>query len=634
MEKKGLSHTAYGGIKGEDYVPYVSTKEALPELTVVSIIVGCIFAIIFGAANTYLGLKLGMTVAAGIPAAILATSVFRRATGNRILEANMIQSMASMGESLAGGLIFIIPAIILLKQQLTLFTIVVTALLGGLLGIIFVVPVRKYLIVEEHGRLVYPEAMAASEVLVSGTAGGEGLKTMIAGLLAGTIFKFFGGAFKLWNEEPSWAIKGKDFNSSFSLSASAALMGVGYIVGIEIASYMLAGALVSWFALVPLIKFIAPNLSLALSPVKYIGAGAVAAGGLISIIKAMPTIVKSFKSAVSGISAKGGQKRTDIDVPITWVIAGAIVVFILTWLMPNLRGNIIASILIVICSFFFAIVSSRLVGLIGTSNNPISGMTIASLLVIASVLKATNHIGDGGMFIAIIAGTLVCVSAAIAGGAAQSLKTTYIMGGTPKRLEIGMYAAVAASSAAIGGIILMLDKVYTIGSEAIGAPQANMMTMIVKGIFDSQIPWVLVIVGVTFAVMCELMKIPVLPFALGLYLPMGLSTGVFVGGALRWLLDRKYKKDETNLKAKTETGTLLASGLIAGEAITGIVIALLALFKFDGPVGFGTKILTTVTGSPWTSALIVLILCAWFYNKVVSNKSNTKTSTVKPNAKA
>ena len=632
-EKKGLSHTAYGGIKGEDYIPYVSTKEALPELTGVSIIIGCLFAVIFGAANTYLGLKVGMTVAAGIPAAILATAVFKSAAGSRILEANMIQSMAAMGESLAGGLIFIIPAIILLKQPLSLFTIIITALLGGLLGILFVVPLRKYLMVEEHGRLIYPEAMAASEVLVNGTAGGTGLKTMMAGLLAGSIFKVLSGAFKLWNEDPSWKIKTESYNSSLGLSAYASLMGVGYIVGIEIASYMLAGALVSWFALVPLINYVGPDLKLAFSPVKYIGAGAVAAGGLISIIKAMPTIIKSFKSAMSGISGKGGQKRTDIDVPMTWVIGGAILVFVLSWIMPNLKGNIIASILIVICAFFFAVVSARLVGLIGTSNNPISGMTIASLLVITAALKATNHVGDTGMFVAIIAGTIVCVTAAIAGGTAQSLKTTYIMGGTPKRLEIGMYLAVAASSAAIGGIILMLDKAYVMGSEAISAPQANMMTMIVKGIMDSQLPWIFVIVGVMFAVMCELMKIPVLPFALGLYLPMGLSTGVFVGGVLRWLLDNKYKKDEAVLKEKAETGTLLASGLIAGEAIMGILIAVLAVLQIDGKVAFGTKVLTSITGSPWTAALAFLILCVWFYSKVTNSKT-AKVTTGKSNVKA
>ncbi|MFL0248618.1 OPT family oligopeptide transporter [Candidatus Clostridium stratigraminis] len=651
-EKKGLSQTAFGGIKGEDYVPYVSVKEALPELTTISIIVGCLFAMIFGAANTYLGLKVGMTVAAGIPAAVLATAVFKSAAQNRILEANMIQSMAAMGESLAGGLIFIIPAIILLNQQLTLTTIIIVALLGGLLGVIFVVPLRKYLMVEEHGRLIYPEAMAASEVLVNGSTGGAGLKVMMNGLLIGGLFKLLSGGFKLWNEDPEWAIKAKGigYETSFGISAYASLVGVGYIVGIEIASYMFAGAIVSWFALIPLIKYIGAGLPAALFPsaeiitkmapaaiaknyVKYIGAGAVAAGGLISIIKAMPTIVKSFKSAMSGMSGKAGQKRTDMDIPMTWVIAGAILVFVLAWIIPTFNGNILWSLIVVICAFFFSVVSARLVGLIGTSNNPISGMTIASLLVITGILKATNHVGNGGMIAAIIGGTVVCVAAAVAGGSAQSLKTTYVMGGTPKRLEIGMYIAVALSSAVIGAVILMLNSAYGIGGDTIAAPQANMMAMIVNGIMDAKLPWIFVIIGLTLGVMCEFMKIPVLPFALGLYLPIGLSAGVLVGGILRWLIDSKFKKDNEVLKEQTEKGTLLASGLIAGEAIMGILIALLAVLQIDGKVGFGTKIVPAITGSPWLSAIMLLVLCIWFYNST-AKVDNKKSTGAKANIKA
>ncbi|MFL0270214.1 OPT family oligopeptide transporter [Candidatus Clostridium radicumherbarum] len=650
-EKKGLSQTAFGGIKGEDYVPYVSVKEALPELTTISIIVGCLFAMIFGAANTYLGLKVGMTVAAGIPAAVLATAVFKSAAQNRILEANMIQSMAAMGESLAGGLIFIIPAIILLNQQLTLTTIIIVALLGGLLGVIFVVPLRKYLMVEEHGKLIYPEAMAASEVLVNGSTGGAGLKVMMNGLLIGGLFKLLSGGFKLWNEDPEWAIKAKGigYETSFGISAYASLVGVGYIVGIEIASYMFAGAIVSWFALIPLIKYIGAGLPAALFPsakiitemapaaiaknyVKYIGAGAVAAGGLISIIKAMPTIIKSFKSAMSGMSGKAGQKRTDMDIPMTWVIAGAILVFVLAWVIPTFNGNILWSLIVVICAFFFSVVSARLVGLIGTSNNPISGMTIASLLVITGILKATNHVGNAGMIAAIIGGTVVCVAAAVAGGSAQSLKTTYVMGGTPKRLEIGMYIAVALSSAVIGAVILMLNSAYGIGGDAIAAPQANMMAMIVNGIMDAKLPWIFVIIGLTLGVMCEVMKIPVLPFALGLYLPIGLSAGVLVGGILRWLIDSKFKKDNEVLKEQTEKGTLLASGLIAGEAIMGILIAVLAMLQIDGPVGFGAKIVPALTGSPWLSAIMLLVLCIWFYNstaKVDNKKVTTKKTDIK-----
>jgi putative OPT family oligopeptide transporter len=647
-EKKGLSHTAYGGIKGEDYIPYVSTKEALPELTGVSIVVGCIFAIIFGAANTYLGLKVGMTIAAGIPAAILATAVFKNASKNKILEANMIQSMAAMGESLAGGLIFTIPAILLLKMDLTIFTIVIVALLGGLLGILFVVPLRKYLIVEEHGKLIYPEAMATSEVLVTGTEGGKGLRVMMTGVVIGGLFKLFSGGFKFWSEEPEWAIKG--LNTNFGVSAYASLVGVGFIVGLEIATYMFAGAVVAWFGLIPLIKFFGDHIADPIFPstvkiaemgagqiwskyVRYIGAGAVAAGGFISIVKAMPTIVRSFKSAMSGISAKGGQKRTDVDVPMTWVVAGALFVFVIAWLFPMLKGSVVSGILILICAFFFAVVSARLVGLIGTSNNPISGMTIATLLVVTGILKATGKTGNEGMFAAIVAGGIVCVAIAIAGGSAQSLKATYVMGGTPKKLEIGMYIAVALSSVVIGYLIIMLNQAYTLGGEQFGAPQATLMSMVVQGIMDNQIPWALVVVGVGFGVMCELMKIPVLPFALGLYLPIGLSSGVLAGGIIRWLVEKKFKKDENTLKVQVEKGVLLSSGLIAGEAIIGILLAGLAIIEKDTLIAFGTKIVTNERVSAWIAAVMLIILCIWVYNSSIKG-GKAQTNNTKPNMKA
>lgn len=629
MENKGLSYTAYGGVAGEDYVPFVPINKAMPEMTWVSILMGVLFAIIFGAANTYLGLKVGMTIAAGIPAAILATGIlkgiFRR---NNILEANMIQAMSSMGESLAGGLIFVIPAVILIGKPLTLMTIIVVALLGGLIGILFVVPLRKYLVVEEHGRLVYPEGMAASEVLVTGSAGGTGLKTMLTGLSVGGVYKMLSGGFAFWLEEPSWTIKSFQ-GTIFGADIYASLVGVGFIVGLEISMYMFAGALVAWFGFIPLIKYIGSGLADPLFPstvkiaemdasaiwsnyIRYIGAGAVAAGGLISIVKAFPTIIKSFKAAIGGINVKGQmQNRTQIDTPMSWVLVSAILVFLLAWLLPMIKVGPIGSLCVIICSFFFAVVSARLVGIIGTSNNPISGMTIASLLFITAILKASGCIGDKGMLAALIAGAIVCVVAAIAGGAAQSLKTTYIIGGTPKKLEIGMFVAVVLSSAAVGAVILMLNKAYGIGTKTISAPQATMMSMVVKGIMNSQLPWIFVIIGVFIGIMCELLRVPVLPVALGLYLPIYLSTGVLIGGIIRALVDRKFKNNEAQRKIQTEKGVLLASGLVAGDALIGILIAAFAIFKVN--IGFGAKILPSITGSSWTATIIVILLSIWIY---------------------
>lgn len=638
-EKKGLSSTAYGDVEGKDYIPYVSAKEALPEITVVSIIFGCILAAIFGAANTYLGLKVGMTIAAGIPAAIISTSllkgIFRR---NNILEANMIQSMASMGESLAGGLIFVIPAVIVLGHTLKLTTIITVGIFGGLLGILFVIPLRKYLTVEEHGKLIYPEAMATAEVLVNSSAGGSGFKNMMTGLVGGGIYKFLSGALQLWTESPVWTIK--PFHGTiFGIDAMASLVGVGYIVGIQIAMYMFAGALVANFALVPLIKYFGANLTGAIFPstkiiaemtageisknyVKYIGAGAVAAGGLISIVKAMPTIIKSFKSALSGMKIKNTNSK-DQDLPITWVIFGSVLVFVLCWIMPKTVGTgWLGAILGILCSFFFAVVSARIVGLIGTSNNPISGMTIASLLFIAGILKATGRIDDSGMIAAIIAAAMVCVAAAIAGGSAQSLKTTFIVGGSPKKVQVGMFIAVIASCAVVGALILMLNRVYGIGSEQVQAPQANMMAMIVQGVMSGKLPWTLVISGMILAFMCELMGIPVLPFALGLYLPINLSSGVLLGGILRVLVEKKFKKNEAQLKAQNEKGVLTASGLVAGDALMGIIIAIFAAVNVDKAVAIGPKIIPSIAASPWTSAIILLIGSVLFYRYTIKANKN------------
>lgn len=633
-EQRGLSSTAYGGIKGEDYIPYIPASQAMPEITVASIIMGVLVAVIFGAANTYLGLKVGMTIAAGLPAAIIATGILKGVLRrSSILEANFIQTWASMGESLAGGIIFILPAIILLGNKLTVSTIAIVGILGSLLGILFVVPLRRFLIVEEHGNLLYPEGMAASEVLVSSNAGGHGLKMMMTGLVGGGIFKFLSDGLGFWYYESEWTIKSFQ-GTVFGVDILASLIGVGYIVGLEIGLYMLAGAVVAWFGLIPLIKFFGSGLATPVFPaavtianmsagdiwskyIRYIGAGAVATGGFISIIKSAPTIVRSFKSAIAGIGAKGDTKRTDLDLPLTWVIAGAVFVLLIVWFLPmaGARVGFIGSIAVVVFSFFFAVVSARLVGVIGTSNSPVSGMTIASLIIITSILKLTGNIGNTGMVASIIAGGIVCCAIAISGGAAQSLKTTYIIGGTPKKVQIGMIIGASISAIAIGYVVLMLNAAYGIGGKAIAAPQATIMSMIVKGIMSAQLPWTLVFVGVGFGFMCEFLNVPILPVALGLYLPIDLSTGVVVGGIIRVLVEKKFKKDESLLKKQVEKGILISSGLVAGDALVGILVALFAVLKID--INFGAKLIPSIATNPWTAVVFGLILCVWMYRLIV-----------------
>lgn len=632
-EKKGLSHNAYGGVHGDDYIPYVPASEAMPEVTAISLVIGSLFAILFAAANTYLGLKVGLTISAGIPAAILATGllkiVFRR---NNILEANLIQGIAAMGESIAGGIIFTLPAIIIWGMELNLGTIFVTTLLGGLVGILFVVPLRRYLLVEEHGKLIYPESMAAAEVLVTGSTGGTGFKTVMTGLGGGALYKLLSGGFRFWGEEPEWVIKPME-NTIFGFDTLASLVGVGFIVGIEVSLYMFGGSLLAWFGLIPLIKYFGAGLTKPLFPstvviaemgawdiwskyIRYVGAGAVAAGGFISLARSLPTIVKSFRTAIGGLGEKGvNQKRTEIDVPMTWIIAGAILVFLLSWFLPMIRAGFVGALMVIVFSFFFAVVSARMVGIIGASNNPVSGMTIATLLFATSLLRAIGKVGNEGMLIAITIGGIVCVAIAVAGGAAQSMKTGYIIGGTPKYMQIGMYIGLAVAAVFAGMVLLMLHNTYGIGSREVAAPQATLMSMVVKGVMTGELPWTLVLIGATFGVFCALAGLPILPVALGLYLPIHLNSAILVGGILRILVEKKYKNNEEQSKSQVEKGILLASGIVAGDALMGIVVAVFAALSID--IGFGAKIIPEIAGEPLTATIAFFLFSLWIYTYTI-----------------
>jgi putative OPT family oligopeptide transporter len=628
-EKKGLSHNAYGGVRGDDYVPYVSVSEAMPEMTFVSLFIGTIFAIIFAAANTYLGLKVGLTISAGIPAAILATGLLKGLFGrNNILEANLIQGIAAMGESIAGGIIFTLPAIIIWGMQLKLSTIFTVTVLGGLVGILFVVPLRRYLLVEEHGKLIFPESMAAAEVLVTGSAGGAGFRTVMTGLLGGALYKLLSGGLKFWGEEPEWVIKPMQ-NTIFGLDTLASLLGVGFIVGTEIALYMFGGSFIAWFALIPLIKYFGAGLTEPLFPsevlitemgawdiwskyIRYVGAGAVAAGGFISLARSIPTIMNSFRTAIGGLGDKSiSKKRTELDVPMTWVIAGAVLVFLLSWFLPIINAGFIGALMIVIFSFFFAVVSARMVGIIGASNNPVSGMTIATLLFATSILRSMGVVGDEGMLIAITIGGIICVAIAVAGGAAQSMKTGYIIGGTPKNMQIGMYIGLVAAALFAGLVLLVMHETYGIGSREVAAPQATLMSMVVKGVMTGDLPWALVFIGAVFGVFCALANLPILPVALGLYLPIHLNAAILVGGIIRTIVERKFKNNEEQSKAQIEKGILLASGIVAGDALMGIVVAVFAALALD--IAVGASLLPGIAAEPLTATIAFLLFGLWIY---------------------
>lgn len=628
--KKKLSATAYGGISGADYIPFIPTTEVMPETTVYSIVIGILFACVFAAANTYLGLKVGMTISAGIPGAILATGLLKGAfKRNSILEANMIASLAAMGESIAGGIIFVLPALILLGFGLSIMQVAIVTVVGGIMGVFFITPLRRFLVVEEHGELVFPEAMAAAEVLVAGSVGGSGFKTVLTGIGAGGLYKFVAGGLAFWPESASYTFTNYQ-GTQIGVDALASLLGVGFIIGTKVSALMFGGGVIAWFALIPMIKFMGAGLTIPIFPatiiisemsagqiwtnyIRYIGTGAVAAGGIISLVRSLPTIIASFKQAIAGMGGKNKENisRMDVEAPLTWVIGAAAFGFLATWLVPAIGGGLLGASLAVVASFFFAVVSARMVGIIGASSNPVSGMTIATLLVVATLLKLTGVVGDEGIKTALLVSGVVCVAIAVAGGTAQSLKTTFVIGGNPKHVQMGMFIALAVAAFAAGGVVLLLDKAYGIGTPQVAAPQASLMRLIVEGIMTAQIPWTLVIVGAAIASFCAMAGIPILPVALGIYLPISLSSPVLIGGIIRKFVENKFRKNEERKEGSVERGVLLASGLVAGDALIGILIAIFAILEVK--IGIGAKLFPSLSGSSLMSFIMFLILGTWVY---------------------
>lgn len=583
------------------FKPFVSADENPPELTVTSIVIGILMAILFGAANAYLGLRVGMTVSASIPAAVISMGVIRFILRkDSILENNMVQTIGSAGESVAAGAIFTLPAIFLwAKEGVTtapsLLTIAVIAAIGGSLGVFFMIPLREALIVKEHGTLPYPEGSACADVLEAGETGGAKAVTVFSGLGIAAIYKLIADGFVLFPSEVSWEIKGYK-GAGFGADVLPALLGVGYICGPKVSSYITAGGMLAWFVIMPLIALFGASVASPIFPatkvvsemgpdaiwsnyVKYIGAGAVAAGGIMSLIKSLPLIVKTFRDAVKGIGVKAGEiNRQNKDISMKVVIGSIVVLAILMVVIPAIPLNPIGAIIVIIFGFFFATVSSRMVGLIGSSNNPVSGMTIATLLLATSVLKATGNIGTQGMIAAIAIGSIICISTAIAGDTSQDLKTGYIVGATPYRQQIGELIGVFASAVAVGGVLYLLNSAWGYGGKELPAPQATLMKLVVEGVMNGNLPWALVFTGVFIAIIVEILGIPVLAFAVGLYLPIYLSIPMMVGGLVRLYFDKK-KMDEAERKDKVENGLLYSSGLIAGEGIIGILLAFLAVFN-------------------------------------------------------
>ena len=591
--------------KGTEFKPFISADQVLPEMTPVAIIVGIILAVVFGAANAYLGLRVGMTVSASIPAAVLSMGIIRVIMRrNSILENNMVQTIGSAGESLAAGAIFTLPALFMWAQESTEISapsfveIALISLCGAVLGIIFMVPLRTALIVEEHGKLPFPEGTACAEVLLAGEEGGEKSKIVFSGLGIAALYKFIADGLKLFPSEITWEIK--PLKTGFGMDVLPALAGVGFICGKEISSYMFAGGVLGWFVLIPLISLfgldniIAPN-SAAISElssagiwssyIRYIGAGAVATGGILSLIKSLPTIAKTFKKALSGFGHKEEvETRTNKDMPMKVLLVIAAFIAVVIWLLPTIPVSLIGVLFIIVFGFFFATVSSRMVGLVGSSNNPVSGMAIATLLLATALLKATGHTGFAGMTSAICIGTIICIVAAMAGDISQDLKTGYIVGATPVKQQIGEIIGGVVAAIAIGGVMYLLNSAYGFGSTELPAPQATLMKLVVEGVMGGTLPWGLVLAGVGIAIVIEFLGLPVLPVAIGLYLPIYLSAPIFVGGMIRYFFDKKAKSSDEAVAAKAkdaaDKGILYSSGLIAGEGLVGILLAIFAVAKF------------------------------------------------------
>ena len=615
-----------------EFKPYIPANKITTELTVTSIITGIILAIVFGAANAYLGLRVGMTISASIPAAVIAMGVTRIILKkNSILESNMVQTIGSAGESLAAGAIFTMPALFLwakegLIEQPSILTISLITVCGGILGVLFMIPLRNSIIVQEHGTLPYPEAQACAEVLLAGEEKGSEAKAVFAGMGVAATFKFIIDGLKMVPEVISIPLKA--LKTEFTTEIYPAVVAVGYICGYKISSFLFAGGLLAWFVMIPAIAVFGgdtvlfpANCSVAelyaaggasaiwSNFVRYIGAGALAAAGIISLIKSLPLICKTFASAMKGLKNSTGvnsDDRTSKDLSIKFVLIGVLVVVLAIWLLPPIQAGLVSALLIVLFGFFFATVSSKMVGLVGSSNNPVSGMAIATLLIATILLKITGDTGSHGMVSAITIGSIICIIAAIAGDTSQDLKTGYLLGATPKKQQIGELIGAVISALTIGGVLILLNTAWGFGSKELSAPQATLMKLVTEGVMNGNLPWNFVFIGAACTVIFEILGMPSLAVAIGIYLPLELTAPIMIGGVLRKIMDKKNNSSSS----ESSKGVLFSSGLIAGEGLLGVLLAILTVAGVADKIAFGAAIpnVVRVIGSVVVFALLLVLM--------------------------
>jgi len=651
--------------EGEVYSPYVPAAESPDEFTVKALFFGILFGILFGAANAYLGLRAGLTISTSIPVAVMTVAAFhalRKLGGSaNILEANLSQTVGSSSSSVASGVIFTLPALFLWGISPGLLQMTSLAMAGGLLGVLFMIPLRRFLIEREHGKLPYPEGTACAHVLVANESGGGHAKNVFIGLGAGALYKALTGWAKILADEAH--VKVPFLNKGeLGMDLSPALFGVGYILGPRIATVMVAGGLLSSLILIPAIAYwgegrppLYPELVLTISEmsasqiwtryVRYIGAGAVAVAGIITLVRSLPVMVESFRmgahelkgrvdaeveAVVDRIDDLDGEVetappvpvRTGKDLPLKAVGISVLAVGLFLTFIPapfaalsdNLE-RLVAAVCVIVFSFFFVTVASRIVGLVGVTSNPTSGMTIAALLGTAGVFLVMGWTDLNGKAAALTVGCVVAIAASIAGDTSQDLKTGYLLGATPRYQQMGELIGVLTSATFVCLSVLLLAETFGFGSEELPAPQATLMKLVIDGVLDQNLPWGLIGIGAGIAITAELFKVPSLPFAVGVYLPVSTMTPIFLGGMLKLWLERS-SRDEEQAVERRDKGVLLGSGFVGGEGLLGVAIAGAAFILGSRPEGIGLEWL----GPQWlansVSFVVFLLFAAWFVKRV------------------
>ena len=615
--------------KDNSFKPYVPADVYLPEITPTSVILGIILVIIFGAANAYLGLKVGMTVSASIPAAVVSMSilkgVLRRGT---ILENNIVQTLASAGEAAAAGVVFSIPALYFLDYIPSMLLISLITLFGGILGVIGMVIYRRYLIVEQHGILPYPEGTAFAENLIAGDKGGVSAKMVFKGGIIAAIYRLIQSGLGFFPDVIETSIP-KLPGGVIGANILPSLVGVGYLIGYKVSAIILAGGLLAWVVIIPLLTFVGANVNTPIFPsltpisqldawgmwtdyIQYIGAGALTVGGLVEFFRALPVVKDAILSSFSKIrtSTSNNTLRTERDIPFPYIVSIFLAIVILITLIPQMEMNILGAFLTAIFGFLFVSISSRIVGVVGSSSNPVSGMTIATIFISAIIMKSIGYTGIKGMVTTVVIGAIVTVAAAIAGDTSQDLKTGFIVGATPKAQQIIMIPGILIFAGMSGFVLTLLNNAYHIGSSELPSPATAVIAVLVKGVFSGNLPWGLLIIGAAIGVIVELMGIASLPFAIGLYLPVHLSVPIFVGGFVRTLVE-KYRNNGI------ESGTLYASGLVAGDALVGVLLALLTTAGVAEKIAIGSGILSNGIASIVGLVLISIIAYTLYSNSKV-----------------